>query len=193
MMERRSFLCWLVSGAAAWPLRGIRLQAQAAALSADSVMALRAMAPAVLPSELRAAGHDKVVNDFVQWLAAYRPGAERSWGYGDPRPTATVQIDPARYADQLRALEQRAQGRGGTLRTLPLAARHDLAIEALEESSVRELPGSPNGRHVVADLMSFFFNSGAAADLVYRARIGRGTCRGLAGSASRPAAMTVGD
>ena len=67
----------------------------------------------IMETILRAAGHDKVVNDFVQWLAAYRPGAERSWGYGDPRPTTTVPIDPARYADQLRALEQRAQGRGG--------------------------------------------------------------------------------
>jgi hypothetical protein len=41
--------------------------------------------------------------------------------------------------------------------------------------------------------MSFFFNTGAASDLAYRARIRRATCRGLAGAAAKPAAAAAGD
>ena len=185
-MERRTFLCWLLSGAAAIPMRGVRLHAQAAALPLSGVATLRAVASVVLPSELRPAGHDKVVTDFMQWLAAYRSGAERSWGYGSPRKSGTATIDPSRYVAQLQALEDRAGARGGTLTSLSPDARQTLVIDAIEQSGVRDLPSAPDGRHVVTDFMTFFFNSGPAQDLAYRARIARATCRGLAGAATRP-------
>jgi hypothetical protein len=192
-MQRREFLCWMLSGAAALPLRGVRLHAQAAALSADALSALRALAPAVLPSELGAAGHAKVVTDFVQWLASQRGDAERNWGYGHPRRSGTPSIDVATYDAQLTALTARARAGAGDLVTLPLEVRQTLATRALDEADVRSLPGSPDGRHVLAALMSFFFNSSAATDLLYRVRIGRVTCRGLAGSTVRPAPSTAGD
>jgi hypothetical protein len=187
MIERRTFLRWLLSGAAAMPLRGVRLHAQAAALSSSSVSLLRALAPAVLPSELGAAGHDKVVSDFVQWLASYRTGAERNWGYGHPRKSSIAAITPATYEAQLKALDDRARAGAGEFSSLPLDVRRTLATAALDAAGVRSLPGSPDGRHVIADVMSFFFNSSAATDLVYRAPIRRTTCRGLAGAASHPA------
>jgi hypothetical protein len=193
MVERRTFLCWLLSGAAALPLRGVRLHAQAATLSEDSLVMLRALAPVVLPSDLRSAGHDKVVNDFVQWLASYRGGAERSWGYGSPRKTGTAAIDTARYAMQLRDLDDRARQRGDAFEVLAPDARREVVLAALEQSGVRELPSAPGGQHVVADLMSFFFTSGPAYDLAYGASIRRGTCRGLAGSAARPTPSALGD
>jgi hypothetical protein len=169
-------------------LRGVRLHAQAAALPLSGVATLRAVAGVVLPSELRAAGHEKVVTDFVQWLAAYRSGAERSWGYGSPRKSGTATIDPARYVAQLQALEDRAGARGGTLQSLSPEARQALVVEAIDQSGVRELPSAPDGRHIVTDVMTFFFNSGPALDLAYRARVARATCRGLAGAATRPEA-----
>ena len=193
MMERRTFLFWVVSGAAALPFRGVRLHAQAAALPPESISTLRAIAPVVLPSELRAAGHDKVVNDFVQWLASYRSGAERNWGYGSPRKSATPSIDRARYVSQLRVIEEGARTRGANLAALPLPDRTQVITGALEESGIKELPSAPNGQHVVADIMSFFFTSGPAYDLAYGATIRRGTCRGLAGSAARPTRSTAGD
>jgi hypothetical protein len=186
MIERRTFLCWLVSGAAALPLRGVHLHAQAAALSPQAVTTLREVAAVVLPSELRRAGHDKVVNDFVQWLTSYRAGAERSWGYGHPRKSGTVAIEPARYVDQLAAIAGRA-GRTG-LAALPGAQQREIVLAAIEESGVRELPAAPNGRHIVTDVMSFFFNSSTALDLAYHAQIRRGTCRGLAGATAKPTA-----
>jgi hypothetical protein len=192
-MERRTFLCWLLSGASALPLRGVRLHAQAATLTADGVTTLRAMAPVLLPSQLRAPGHDKVVNDFVQWLSAYRSGAERSWGYGNPRKSGTPTIDAARYASQLREIDQRARARGAPLPTLPPDAQRSLLTELIEQSGVRELPSSPDGRHVITDFMAFFYTGGPAHDMAYGAKIGRGICRGLKGSTARPSPLTAGD
>jgi hypothetical protein len=186
MLQRRTFLCWLLSGAAAMPLRGVRLHAQAAALPVDGIATLRAAAAVLLPSTLREAGHDKVVNDFVQWLASYRSGAERSWGYGAPRRSGTPTIDTSKYAAQLRAIEDRASASGGRLGALAAAARRQVLIEAIDQSGVRDLPSSPDGRHIVTDFMSFFFTSGPAYDLAYGARVARATCRGLGGGGSRP-------
>jgi hypothetical protein len=185
-MERRTFLCWLLSGAAAVPLRGVRLHAQAAALPLSAVATLRAVASVVLPSELRAAGHEKVVTDFVQWLASYRSGAERSWGYGSPRKSGTATIDPGRYVAQLEAIEGQAAARGAALQSLPPETQQAVVIDAIERSGVGDLPSAPDGRHIVTDFMTFFFNSGPALDLAYRARIARATCRGLTGPAPRP-------
>jgi hypothetical protein len=180
-MHRRALLRWLVSAGMTWPLRGIALHAQAANLSSASIATLRAVAPVVLPSELGAAGHDKVVGDFVQWLASYQAGAERGWGYGRPRRSVTPAIDTRKYETQLSAL--------GALAGLSLEARQSAVSEAL--NAARTLPGSPNGAHVITDLMGFYFSSGAATDLVYRAGIGATTCRGLAGATARPS--TAGD
>jgi hypothetical protein len=193
MLPRRTFLCWLLSGAAAVPLRTVRLHAQVAALPADSVATLRAVAAVALPSELRAAGHEKVVNDFVQWLASYRSGAERNWGYGSPRKNGTPAIDTSRYVTQLRAIDESARGRGGSFASLSAESRRAVVVDAIEKSGVRELPSAPDGRHVVTDVMSFYFTSGPASDLAYGARIARSTCRGLRGAGSRPVRLEAGD
>lgn len=189
VLERRTFLQWLVTGAAAWPIRGVRLHAQAAQLPAASMATLRALGGAVLPGELTAAGHDSVVADFVQWLASYRPGAERGWGYGHPRRAVTPAVDARQYATQLDELERQAQASGGTLASLSVDARRELVARNLTSANVRALPGAPNGAHVITDFMAFYFGSAAAVDRVYRARIGRATCRGLSGAANRPQAI----
>jgi hypothetical protein len=192
-MQRRAFLLWVVAGATAWPARGLRIHAQAITLPSASVGTLRALAPVLLPSILRPAGHEKVVNDFVQWLASYRAGAERSWGYGSPRRTGTSAIDPARYAAQLTDLANRARNGSRAFADLPIESRRELTIAWLDATMKGDLPSSPNGANVVADFMSFFYSSGPAHDLAYGANIRRATCRGLAGSAARPTSVPVGD
>jgi hypothetical protein len=186
-MHRRTLLRWLVSGAAAWPLRGVHLHAQAAALSAASVGTLRALAPVLLPSEIGAAGHDKVVGDFIQWLASYRAGAERGWGYGHPSPSRTPDIRTSVYDTQLQSLEDWPRIRGSEFASISLELRAAIVSEALDAEKIRAMPGLPNGGHVVTDFMSFYFRSDAANDLAYRARIGRTSCRGLAGAERNPA------
>ena len=183
-LERRTFLCWLVSGAVALPIRGVRLHAQAVTLPNEAVATLRTIAPVVLPSALRPEGHDKVVNDFVFWLSSYRSGAERSWGYGSPRKSGTAAIDVSRYVEQLRVVEESARAEGGVRAAV---------TAALNGASVSQLPSSPTGQHVISDFMSFFFTSGPAHDLAYGATIRRGTCRGLAGSSMRPVSAVAGD
>jgi hypothetical protein len=180
-MHRRTLLRWLLSGAAAWPLRGVELHAQAAKLSSASLTTLRALAPVVLPSELGAAGHDKVVGDFVQWVASYQSGAERGYGYGHPRRSVTPAIEPRTYESQLLAL--------GAFSALSIDGRRRVVSQTLDATKARTLPGTPNGSHVITDFMSFYFSSGPATDLVYRARIAGTTCRGLSGAAARPASV----
>jgi hypothetical protein len=75
---------------------------------------------------------------------------------------------------------------GGALSSLHPDVRRDVVIAAIEDAGVKDLPLSPNGRHVVTDVMSYFFNSSAALDLAYHARIRRATCRALKGSEARP-------
>jgi hypothetical protein len=156
------------------------------------VTTLRALAPALLPGELGAAGHEKIVGDILQWLAAYRAGAERSWGYGHPRPSGTPAIDTTAYRAQLIEIESFARRRGGALSGLSADDRRAVALDALARLDVRSFPSAPNGQHVVTDFMSFFFTSSAAVDLCYRARIGSVTCRGLTGAALRPTSLPAG-
>jgi choline dehydrogenase-like flavoprotein len=58
------------------------------------------------------------------------------------------------------------------LARLPLAVRRELLDAAFKAADVRNLPGRPDGKHVVADLMAHYFRSSDANDLCYNARIG---------------------
>jgi len=57
---------------------------------------------------------------------------------------------------------------------------------------VQRLPARPTGVNVIADFMGFYFTSGDAWDLAYRARIGRDRCRTLDGSDRAPAPLGPG-
>jgi hypothetical protein len=178
----------LGAAAAALPWRSSLAQAQAAPLSESAVHTLRAAAPAVLPSAIGAAGADAVVDQFLEWLRGYRSGADMGFGYGIVRKRVTPTIAPATYVQQLEALE-RAAGAGRSLRQQPLDARRRIAAAALDAAGVKDFPASPNGQHVIADFMSFYFNGTDANDLCHQAKIGRDRCRTLAGSSARPAPL----
>ena len=92
------------------------------------------------------------------------------------------------------ALQQAAQARGGRFGALPLDVRRELLEAAFKAADVRNLPGRPDGKHVVADLMAHYFRSSAANDLCYNSRIGRNTYRAIRVTTVRPAAArAIGD
>jgi hypothetical protein len=185
-MDRRSILQILATAVASLSLRPSLARAQAAPLEASGVATLRTVAPAILPSAIGTAGADKVVDDFLQWLRGYTPGADMGYGYGILRKRVTSPIAPATYRAQLDALEQAARASGGALSSTSAEVRRALVAEALEKAAIKELPGSPDGKHVLADFLSFYFTSSEANDLCYQARVGRDMCRTLEGSSRRP-------
>jgi hypothetical protein len=161
---------------------GMRAWAQTAGFPAGQGETLDALAMVVLPSELGPGGVRDVARDFERWVRDYRPAAEMDHGYGFTR-LRTKPTSPApaylRQLDSLRAALRNADGE---------SRRH--AVEAaLEEAKVTDLPRTPDGRHVAADLMAFYFHSSNANDLCYRAAIGRDLCRGLKGSENPPPPM----
>ena len=186
-MRRRSVLQLLGAAAAALPWRPSLAQAQAAPLTESAVQTLRDIAPVVLPSELGPRGTDAVVDSFLEWLRGYRSGADMGFGYGILRHRRTPTITAATYVQQLEALANAgASARGAASGD----SRRAAIVKSLEDAGIKDFPASPNGVHVVADFMSFYFNGTDANDLCFKAKIGRDRCRTLAGSSQRPAPLT---
>jgi hypothetical protein len=164
-MKRRNFIQRLFAAAAALLVpRRVRAQQMEAPM--------RELAAVVLPASLGRARIDKIAADFLQWILDYKPGAEISSGYGSPRTQVVGPNPSARYADQLTALGS------------PIVRE---AIEkALADAMVDRIPPRPNGRHVAADLVAFFFGSAEGEDFLYGVAIKRDDCRGLGSSGQRP-------
>ena len=189
-MKRRALLQFLVSGAAILPLRRADLSAiglaRADELSAGHVFVLRDIASTVLPSTLGAKGQDEAVDSFLRWLRDYQEGVPLSHGYGEPRLVRTAPSPAPGYGTQIIALQQEAAARGGRFGALPLNERRAILDSAFKSAGVQNLPGRPDGKHVVADLMAHYFRSSAANDLCYNARIGRNTYRAIRVTTVRP-------
>ena len=166
------------------PLLRVPLEAQQ--LSSDHVFVLRDVAATVLPSAIGRKGQDEAVDDFLRWIRDYKEGVPLSHGYGEPRLVKTGPSPAPGYADQLASLQAAAKARGGRFGALPPADRRALLDEAFKAADVRALPGRPDGKHVVADLMAHYFRSSAANDLCYNARIGRNTYRAIRVTTVRP-------
>lgn len=183
-MKRRTLLQWLGSAAATLPL--LRVSLHADELAPDLVLVLRDVAATVLPSAIGAKGQDQAVDNFLLWIRDYQEGVPLSHGYGEPRLVRSGPSPAPGYAKQIAALQQAARERGGRFGVLPLEARRALLDEAFKAADVRNLPGRPDGKHVVADLMAHYFRSSAANDLCYNARIGRNTNRAIQVTTVRP-------
>lgn len=184
VLKRRTLLQWLGSAAASLPL--LRVSLHADELAADHVLVLRDIAATVLPSTLGARGQDEAVDRFLIWIRDYKEGVPLSHGYGDPRLVRTGPSPAPGYAKQIAALQQTARARGGRFGILPLETRRALLDEAFKAAGVQNLPGRPDGRHVIADLMAHYFRSSAANDLCYNSRIGRHTNRAIQVTTVRP-------
>lgn len=189
-MQRRTVLQLLSAAAVSLGWRPSLARAQAAPLDAAGVATLRAIAPALLPSAVGAAGADKVVDDFLAWLRGYKPGEDMGYGYGILRKRVTPALGVATYRAQLEAFEQSARASGAALSARSLDERRAMMTQALDSAGVKNLPDIPDGQHIVADFMGFYFGSSAANDLCHQAKIGRDTCRTLAGSSRRPDRLT---
>jgi hypothetical protein len=190
-MKRRTLLQLLATVISTLPVP-LRLRAQAAPLGPADQMRIRAVAEAVLPQEIGAAGHDGAVKAFLAWIQGYRPGADMDHGYGFTRLRRTPASPALRYTAHLDALDQAARAKGASFADLPVDVRRAVIEDALLAAKVERLPGRPDGTHIATDLMGFYFNSIEANDLCYRARIGRDQCRGLAGSENKPAPLAQG-
>lgn len=187
-MKRRALMKMLISGAASLPL--LRVSLVAAELTPGDIVVLRDIAGTVLPASIGSAGQEEAVDSFVRWLRDYKQGVALSHGYGDPRLVKSGPSPQSSYSTQLDALQKAAQARGGRFGVLALAVRRELLDTAFTAADVRSLPGRPDGKHVIADLMAHYFRSSGANDLCYRSRIGRNTYRAIRVTTVRPAPLT---
>ena len=186
-MKRRRAIRTLATAAGALPWLRVPLEAQE--LTADLVFVLRDVAATVLPSALGPKGQYEAVDNFLRWIRDYKEGVPLSHGYGEPRLVKTGPTPAPGYAKQIAALQAAAQTRGGRFGALPPEDRRALLDEAFQAADVRNLPGRPDGRHVIADLMTHYFRSSDANDLCYNARIGRHTYRAIRVTTVRPAPL----
>lgn len=178
-LPRRSWLARLA--ALALLPRPLRIRAQTAAFPAADGAVLAALAATVLPASLGAARVRDETERFIRWVREYRAGAEMEHGYGFTRLRKKGESPAAAYQAQLRSLAE--QG----FAAAPLDRRRAQVEQALAAAQVQSLPGSPNGGHVAADLMSFYFSSSRAADFCYGRAIRRDECIGFAGAGQPPA------
>ena len=168
----------------------IRVDAQVAPPWTPSPAALGAIAEVVLPTELGASGRADAVEAFVRWLRNYKEGADTDHGYGNTRIRATGPSPVRSYQAQLAALDTRARATGASeFAAAPLADRRRIIEQAIDDAKIVRLPSRPSGAHIALDLMGHYFSSSSAADLCYRAAIGRDTCRGLPDSEKPPAPL----
>ena len=188
-MRRRTLLQALAASVPVLPLARVRLAAQVRAFTPEALGVMRDVAGTVLPSSLGAEKIALIVDRFVAWGRDYEEGVALAHGYGDPKLVKSGPSPVPDYVAQLASIEAAARGRGGAFGTLPLETRRALLSDALASTKVTELPGRPTGRHIVSDLMAFYFRSSEANDLAYRARIGRQMCRTLELTTRRPAPM----
>jgi len=164
----------------------MRVELRADGLPAEQVFVLRDVAATVLPSAIGRKGQDEAVDEFLKWIRDYKEGVALSHGYGEPRLVKSGPSPVAGYSKQILALQQAAKARGGRFGALSLAIRRELLDAAFKSADVRNLPGRPDGKHIIADLMAHYFRSSGANDLCYNARIGRNTYRAVRVTTVRP-------
>jgi hypothetical protein len=188
-MRRRVFVKLAMSTLALPPLGPLGLFAQDSGLPDASLATLLSLAPVVLPASLGRRAVGAVTDRFVVWLREYRAGVIMEHGYGRPEVRRTPASPASKYVEHLAALERAAEAQGQPFSRLPAAAKRGLIEAALRDARIERLPGTPNGQHVVSDLMAFYFQSSEANDLAYRARIGQETCRDIAAVTVRPSPL----
>lgn len=153
---------------------------------------LRALAEAVLPTEIGDAGLRDALRDFVRWLDGFEPVAELPHPYLSSDEVRYGPPDPApRWASQLEALDLLARkSRGAGFADLPVETRRELVVADLNRHATdTALPAPAYAPQLAAGLLARFYSRPAAADLAYGTRINAAGCRDLASGAERPAPL----
>jgi len=159
-------------------------------ISAGEAEQLRQLATVVLPASLGRTRTDDVADKFVKWIHGYKAGADLGYGYGFTRPRNAPANPASQYPQQLQELEAEAQARGSSFGGLVPPAQRETVSTVLERAKIEAVPRRPNGQHVAADLMSFFFYvDHQGEDFLYQAAIEREECRGLSNSGEQPAVL----
>jgi hypothetical protein len=186
-MKRRTFVKLALSAVALSPVERLAFALPPPALPDPALVTLRALAPIVLPKAIGRRNVEATTAGFLAWLEGYRAGVPTEHGYGNPRFRRTPESPAARYVTQLAALEQAAEEQHHQpFSRLAPDAKRSLIEEAFTHAKIENLPNRPNGQHVAADLMAFYFGSSEANDFCYQAQIGRETCRPIAQVTTRP-------
>ncbi len=180
--SRRRFLLGV---AALVPLPFVARRLHGIAVASLDPARLRALAAAVLPAELGAAGLERTALAFEQWLAGYREGAELLHGYGTGEIRVAGPSPALRWAAQLDAL-------GPAFASLPLSERQAEIRAALGSGRFAGFPPIDRAPHLAVGLLAFFYGSPEATDLCYEAAIGRNSCRPLSNSARAPLPLARG-
>lgn len=185
--SRRSFLASLASVV---PLGVVVRRAHAAAvvhLDADS-STLDALAEVVLPGKtLGKAGVVRAANEFRDWEAGYREGAELNHGYGTSRLRSTGPTPLTRWTRQLDELDAAARNaHRKPFAALSLPQRDAIVRAALQGQRVDRIPSVVDASHVALALLAHFYDGSFATDLCYEAHIGKQTCRPIAAQARKP-------
>lgn len=157
-----------------------RVDALAAGWLANDAATMRALAEAILPSELGAEGAARVAREFQQWIDGYRENAELVHGYGTSVLEFTKPSPRARWAAQLEGLRRAGFG------AKSIAERRTTINRALAGERLDRMPDVADAPHVALGLLAFWYGSPEANDLCHQARIGRETCRPLAAQSRKP-------
>jgi len=195
LVSRRTFIGWIGAVGAAL---GVRRRADATAVAPAQgttldVASVTRLAEAVLPGELGDPGIARVSRAFVQWLGAYRAGAELVHGYGSSQIRQTGPTPVARWRAQLADLDRAAQqAHRVPFGNLSIEQRRALVEAALSEDRSGRLPDPIAARHVAVALLAWYLATPDAANLCYRARIDANACRPLGTSAREPLPLVGG-
>ena len=191
-VSRRQFVAW-VSSALPIAIVARHADALAAAWIADDAETLRALAEAVLPSELGRDGTARIARDFQRWIDHYREHAEIVHGYGTSALRFTGPSPRAKWAVQLETLGNGKSETGNRtpFKSLSLDRRRAIVAEELKGEKADRMPDVASAPHVALGLLAFFYGSSEAADMAYGAKIGRLQCRPLALSSRLPQPYAV--
>jgi hypothetical protein len=181
-VSRRQFVAWLSS---AVPLVVVARRADAlgAGWIAEDEATMRALAAAILPSELGNAGVARISADFQRWIDNYRENVELVHGYGTSALRVTRASPRAKWAAQLESLKQSG------FNEKSVAQRRDAVRSILASERTDRMPDVAGAPHVALGLLAFYYSRSEAADLCYQARIGRDTCRPLSQASRKPLPM----
>jgi len=196
-MDRRSFVRGVsvalpVVALPACAVDGDTVTSRAGMESVLDPALVRALAETVLPSELGPAGRERAVAAFQQWLAGYRPVAERDHGYGTGELTYTGAHPGPGWRAQLEALDLEARQRFGSgFAELDADLRQRLVRAQLRRER-GPLPGPVEAQHVAVGLIAWWSGTSEANDVCHNRAIGRATCRPLEGTGNEPLPLERG-